>query len=87
MSDDNNTNGTYHIAADQLRSIIERVERLEADKREIAEAQKEVFAEAKGQGYCTKTVRKIIALRKKDPDEVSEEEILLDTYKSALGMA
>jgi uncharacterized protein (UPF0335 family) len=83
---DNDTNGTYSIAADQLRSIIERVERFDADKKEIAEAQKEVYSEAKGQGYCTKTLRKIIALRKKDPDEASEEEILLDTYKSALGM-
>jgi uncharacterized protein (UPF0335 family) len=83
---DNDTNGTYSIAADQLRSIIERVERLDADKKEIAEAQKEVYSEAKGQGYCTKTLRKIVALRRKDPDEASEEEILLDTYKSALGM-
>ena len=84
---DNNTNGTYGIAADQLRSIIERVERLEAEKKEIADSQKEVYAEAKGQGYDTKTLRKIVALRKKDPDDIAEENMLLDTYKSALGMS
>jgi uncharacterized protein (UPF0335 family) len=86
MSDDD-TNGAYNIAADELRSFIERAERLEADKKDVAEAQKEVFAEAKGRGYDTKTLRKIIALRKKDPDEISEENMLLETYKAALGMA
>jgi uncharacterized protein (UPF0335 family) len=83
---DNQTNGVASIAGEQLRSIVERIERLEAEKKEAAEAQKEVYAEAKGNGYDTKVLRKIIALRKRDPDEISEEEMLLETYKSALGM-
>jgi len=85
MSDEQ-TNGTYGIAREQLLSIIERIETLEQEKKEAADAQKEVYAEAKGQGYDTKTLRKIVALRKKDPDELSEEEMLLETYRSALGM-
>jgi len=80
------TNGTIGIARDQLISIIERVETLEAEKKEIAEAQKEVYQEAKSNGYDTKTLRKIIAIRKRDPEDISEEEMLLETYKSALGM-
>jgi uncharacterized protein (UPF0335 family) len=84
---DNNTNGTYGIAADQLRSIIERVEHLEVEKKQLAEAQKEVYDEAKGQGYDTKVLRKIIAIRKRDVDDLAEEDMLLETYKSALGMA
>ena len=71
---------------EQLRQIIERYERLEAEKKDIADAQKEVMAEAKGAGYDTAILRKIIALRKKDPADLSEEEALLDTYMRALGM-
>lgn len=85
METDNNNNG-YSIAADELRQIIERRESLEQEKKAIADQIKDVMAEAKGRGYCTKTLTKIIAIRKKDPMEVSEEEMLLDTYKAALGM-
>lgn len=77
---------TTSVSADQLRSVIERVERLEAEKKEIAEQIKEVFAEAKGNGFDVKTLRKIVALRKKKPEERSEEEAMLDLYLSALGM-
>jgi uncharacterized protein (UPF0335 family) len=70
----------------RLRSFIERVERLEEDKKAIADDIKEVYAEAKGQGFDVKTMRKIISLRKKDPDDRAEEDALLDTYMSALGM-
>jgi uncharacterized protein (UPF0335 family) len=77
----------YGIAADELRSFIERVERLEEEKAEVAEQIKEVMAEAKGCGYDTKILRKVIALRKRDPDDIAEEEALLDMYKAALGMA
>ena len=78
---------TVQVAADQLRTIVERIERLEEEKREVAEQIKEVYAEAKGNGFDTKTLRKIVALRKKDPSERSEEEAMLDLYLHALGMA
>lgn len=74
------------IAADQLKSIIERVEKLEEEKAGIASDIKDIFAEAKGNGYDVKTLRKVITLRKKDAAERDEEEYLLDTYKRALGM-
>lgn len=74
------------VSAGQLRSIIERVERLEEEKREIAEQIKEVFGEAKSNGFDVKTLRKIISLRKKKPAERSEEEAMLDLYLNALGM-
>lgn len=80
------TNGIYGVAADQLRSIIERVETLEAEKKDIADAQKEVYAEAKAHGYDTKVLRKIVALRRRDPDDIAEEDMVLETYKAALGM-
>ncbi|CTQ32071.1 DUF2312 domain-containing protein [Jannaschia rubra] len=77
---------TYRVTADELRRFIERVERLEQEKKDIAEQIKEVMAEAKGRGYDTKVMRKIIALRKREADDVAEEEALLDMYKEALGM-
>lgn len=79
-------NPGYRVAAAELRQFIERFERLEAEKKEVAETQKEVMAEAKGRGYDTKVMRKIIALRKRDKDDIAEEDSLLDLYKSALGM-
>ena len=77
----------YAVTADELRQFVERFEHLEAEKKDIADQQKEVMAEAKGRGYDTKVLRKIISLRKRKPDEVAEEEAVLDLYKSALGMA
>jgi len=74
------------IAADQLKSIIERIEKLEEEKAGIASDIKDIFAEAKGNGYDVATLRKVISLRKKDAAERDEEEYLLDTYKRALGM-
>jgi len=85
MADDDDFS-TVQVAADQLRTIVERIERLDEEKREVAEQIKEVYAEAKGNGFDTKTLRKIVALRKKDPNERSEEEAMLDLYMSALGM-
>lgn len=73
--------------ADELRQFIERLEELDQEKRGIADEQKEVMAEAKGRGYDTKILRKIIALRKRKPDDIAEEEAILDLYKQALGMA
>lgn len=83
MQDDS----SYGIAANELRSFIERLERLELEKKEVAEQQKEVMAEAKGRGYDTKVLRKVIALRKREPDDIAEEEAVLEMYKSALGMS
>ena len=76
----------YRVTADELRQFIERVEQLEAERRDLADQQKEVFAEAKGCGYDTKVIRKIIALRKRDKDDIAEEEAILDMYKQSLGM-
>jgi len=77
---------TGGIAGDQLKSIIERIERLEEEKSGIASDIKDIFAEAKGNGYDVKTLRKVISLRKQDAAERDEAEHLLDTYKRALGM-
>jgi len=77
----------YRVTAEELRQFIERFERLEMEKKDIADQQKEVMAEAKGRGYDTKVMRKIIALRKKSSDEIAEEEAILDMYKEALGMS
>jgi uncharacterized protein (UPF0335 family) len=74
------------IASAQLRSIVERIERLEEEKKAIADDIKEVYGEAKGNGYDTKVLRKIISLRKQDASEREEQEALLDVYKQALGM-
>ena len=85
--DDEADFSTVTVAADQLKSIIERIERLEEEKREVAEQIKEVMAEAKNNGFDVKTLRKIITLRRKRPAERQEEEAMLDLYLSALGMA
>jgi len=77
---------TYRVTAGELRAFVERFERLEAEKKDVADQQKEVMAEAKGRGYDTKVLRKLVALRKKDPQELSEEEAVLELYKDALGM-
>ncbi|MDZ7905526.1 MAG: DUF2312 domain-containing protein [Cypionkella sp.] len=83
----NTSPDSYNVAADELRQFIERIEHLDAEKRDLAEQQKEVMAEAKGRGYDTKVMRKVIALRKRKPDEIAEEEAIMDMYKSALGMS
>ena len=74
------------VAADQLKSIIERIERLEEEKAGIAGDIKDVYAEAKGTGFDVKALRKIISLRKKDHAERQEEEAILELYMQALGM-
>ncbi|MCR9113389.1 MAG: DUF2312 domain-containing protein [Rhodobacteraceae bacterium] len=77
---------SYRVTAEELRQFIERFERLEAEKKDIADQQKEVMAEAKSRGYDTKVMRKVIALRKRDQDDIAEEEAVLEMYKEALGM-
>lgn len=74
------------VAADELRQFIERAEQLAAERKDISEQEKELFAEAKGRGYDTAAMKTIIKLRTKRPDDVAEEEAILDLYKSALGM-
>jgi uncharacterized protein (UPF0335 family) len=78
---------SYHVTADELRQFIERYERLEAEKKGHRRcSRKEVMAEAKSRGYDTKVMRKVIALRKREPDDIAEEETVLEMYKEALGM-
>ncbi|GMG83752.1 DUF2312 domain-containing protein [Paralimibaculum aggregatum] len=86
-SEEISASGTANFSVGQLRAIIERIERLEEEKAEIADQIKEVYAEAKAHGFDTKILRKVVSLRKKDPEDREEEEIMLDTYLSALGMA
>jgi uncharacterized protein (UPF0335 family) len=81
-----NSGETYRVTADELRQFIERFENLAIEKRNIADQQKEVMAEAKGRGYDTKILRRLVVLRKRDLQDVAEEEAVLDMYKSALGM-
>jgi uncharacterized protein (UPF0335 family) len=84
MSED--TVSTTAVSAGQLRTVVERIERLEEEKKEVAEQIREVYAEAKGNGFDTKTLRKVVGLRKKSSDERSEEEAMLDLYLQGLGM-
>lgn len=74
------------MVAEEIRQFIERYERLEAEKRDLADDQKEVMAEAKGRGFDTKVMRTIIAMRKRDKADLAEEEAILELYKAALGM-
>jgi uncharacterized protein (UPF0335 family) len=77
---------TTAVAAGQLKSIVERIEHLEEEKKAVAEQIKEVYAEAKANGFDAKTLRKVVALRKRSTEERQEEEALLDLYLHALGM-
>lgn len=77
---------TYRVAAAEIRQIVERIERCEAEKASIAEDIKEFYAEAKARGYDTKVLRKVIALRKRDADDLAEEEAVLQLYRDALGI-
>jgi uncharacterized protein (UPF0335 family) len=86
LADDITQDTAQTVAAGQLRSFIERIERLEEEKKTIADDIKDVFAEAKGTGFDTKALRTLIRLRKKDQAEREEEEAILDLYKAALGM-
>jgi len=75
------------VARDQLRAFIERIERLEEEKKSIADDIKDVYAEAKGTGFDTKVLRKVVSIRKQDQNERMEQEAVLDLYLHALGMA
>ena len=75
------------IAADELRQFIEQIEQLEAEKKDISEQIRDIYAESKARGYDQKALKTIISLRKKDKNEVAEQEAILEVYKAALGMA
>lgn len=77
----------YNVTADELRQFVERYEELEREKQEVSDQQKDVLVEAKGRGYDTAVLKAIIAMRKKNPDDVAEFEAILEMYKQALGMA
>lgn len=78
--------GHNSVAGDQLRSIIERIERLEEEKRELAEDVKSIYQEAKSNGFNANAIRKIVSLRKKDAKKRREEEAILELYMHAIGM-
>ena len=80
------TDEAYNVTAEELRQFIERIEQLDSEKKDLAEQLKELMAEIKGRGYDTKVIRKVVALRKRKPDEIAEEEAVMDMYRAALGM-
>ena len=80
------TPDSYKVTAGELRQYVESYERNELEKSDLAEHGKEIMAEAKGRGYDTKVLRKLVALRKRDKDDIAEEEAVMEVYKEALGM-
>ena len=81
-----NPANAYSVSSDELRQFIERIEQLNAEKADIAEQTKEVFAEAVAHGYDAKVLRRVIAIRKLKPDELAEFEAVLEVYRAAVGM-
>jgi uncharacterized protein (UPF0335 family) len=81
-----NSDPAPQLAADRLKSIIERVERLEEEKKGISDDIKDIYAEAKGNGYDVKALRTIVRMRKQDPNDRAEAETILESYMHALGM-
>jgi uncharacterized protein (UPF0335 family) len=77
---------SYRVTADEIRQFVERWEQLEREKQECADEQKEVMAEAKARGFDTKVLKEVIAIRKRDPDELEEFEAVLEMYLEAMGM-
>ncbi|MBB3997222.1 DUF2312 domain-containing protein [Aureimonas pseudogalii] len=87
MSDTIENTAETNVAGDELRSFVERVERLETEKKTISDDIKDVYGEAGGRGYDVKVLRKIVALRKQDADERAEMDAILEVYLNALGEA
>lgn len=83
----NENQNSYRVTAGELRAFVERIERLEVEKKELSDQVKEVFAELKGRGYDGKVIRKIIAVRKLDPNDASEQDAVFQLYSEALGMS
>lgn len=87
MSENTSSDEQYKVTGQELRQFIERVERLEQEKQDVADQVKEVFAEIKARGFDVKAIRVILRERKQDPDAVAEQEAVIEMYKSALGMS
>jgi len=85
-NNDNNDARNGNISADRLRSVVERIERLEEEKKALGNDIKDIFAEAKSAGFDVKVLRQLIRLRKMEPSAVEEQETILDVYRRALGM-
>ena len=79
-------NNVYRVTREEIRSFVERIEQLNLEKNEIAEQQKEVPSDAKARGYDTRILRKVVSLRKRDPQDLSEEEAILEIYREALDL-
>ena len=77
---------SFRFAKDQLKAFVERIEKLEEEKKTISDDIRDVYAEAKGNGYDTKALRTIVRMRKQDANERAEQETILETYMQALGM-
>ena len=86
MSETTSLDNSYSVTGEELRQFIERYEHLESERKDLLEQQKEVLAEARNRGYDIRVVRKLMAIRRRDPQEVSEEDAVLQLYKDALGM-
>jgi uncharacterized protein (UPF0335 family) len=84
--DETVNDSVYRVTRDEIRSFVERIERLNIEKNEITEQQNEVFAEAKSRGYDTRILRKVVSMRKRDPQDLSEEEAILEIYREALDL-
>lgn len=80
------SDASYRVTARELRQFIERAERIAADIKAMQDESKDLFAEAKGRGYDVKVMKKVIALRKRNPDDIAEEEAVLDMYREVLGL-
>jgi uncharacterized protein (UPF0335 family) len=84
--DETVNDSVYRVTREEIRSFVERIERLNIEKSEIAEQQNEVFAEAKSRGYDTRILRKVVSMRKQDPQDLSEQEAILEIYREALDL-
>ena len=84
--DETVNDSVYRVTRDEIRSFVERIERLNIEKSEIAEQQNAVFAEAKSRGYDTRILRKVVSMRKQDPQDLSEQEAILEIYREALDL-
>ncbi|AXT26735.1 DUF2312 domain-containing protein [Ruegeria sp. AD91A] len=86
MSMSEEAEASYKVTSGELRQFVERIERLELEKKDIADQIKEVYSESKSRGYDVKALRSIISLRKRDKDDIAEQEAVIEMYKEALGM-
>ena len=84
--DETSNDNVYRVTREEIRSFVERIENLNIEKNEISEQQKDVFAEAKSRGYDTRILKKVVSMRKRDPQDLSEEEAILEIYREALDL-